>query len=369
MLQTDCEQDNNELLDQGITPKLRALMIHNSTVYRWNRACYGISPNGKPHLRIENRIFPAGPSVIDEVANSAFWIGMMKGMDAEYKDIRDFMEFDHAKDNFFSAARDGLNTSFHWINGKKISVNRLISEELLPLARHGLELSNVSKAEIDKYMDVIAERNELRKTGTQWLLNSHADLIKKVAKEEIAPALTFAMMKNQKTKKPVHEWSMAQADNDLEWRPHALIVEEFMTTDVFSANPDDLPELVADIMAWRKLKYMPIENNKGTLKGLVSYHQILNYLSKKYGNNKSNDGLTIKDIMDHNPPTIHPDQSVVDALKVMKAHNVKCLPVVKNERLIGIISEGNFINITASLLSSLHKKTLQNEIAPGMDDE
>lgn len=369
MLQTDCPEDNNGLLDQGITPKLRALMIHNSTVYRWNRACYGISPNGKPHLRIENRIFPSGPSVIDEVANAAFWIGMMKGMDAEYTDIRDFMEFDHAKDNFFSAARDGLNTSFHWINGKKISVNRLISEELLPLARHGLELNNVSKTEIDKYMDVIAERNEHRKTGTQWLINSHLGLLKKVAKEEIGPALTSAMMKNQKTKKPIHEWSLAEEMSDLNWRPHALIVEEFMTTDVFSADPDDLPELVADIMAWRKLKYMPVENSKGTLKGLISYHQILNYLSKKYGNNNPQKNMVVKDIMDPNPPTIQPDKSVVDALKVMKSHNVKCLPVVKNDRLIGIISEGNFINITSSLLSSMHKKTIQSDIAPEVDDE
>lgn len=369
MLQTDCPEDNNALMDQKITPKLRALMIHNSTVYRWNRACYGISPSGKPHLRIENRIFPAGPSVLDEVANAAFWIGMMKGMDAEYNDIRDLMEFDHAKDNFFSASRDGLNTSFHWINGKKISVNRLITEELLPLARHGLELNNVSKAEIDKYLDVISSRNELRKTGTQWMLNSHTALSKKLAKEEIAPALTSAMIKNQKSKLPVHEWPLAEQASNVDWRPDALIVEEFMTTDVFSADPDDLPELVADIMAWRKLKYMPVETSKRTLKGLVSFHQILNYLSKKYGNKSPGNNLVIKDIMEQNPPTIQPDQSVVDALKIMKAHNVKCLPVVKNDRLIGIISEGNFINITASLLSSLHKKSVQSDIAPRGKDE
>ncbi|MEQ8711414.1 MAG: CBS domain-containing protein [Cyclobacteriaceae bacterium] len=369
MLQTDCEPDNNALLDQGITPKLRALMIHNSTVYRWNRACYGISPSGKPHLRIENRVFPSGPTVVDEVANAAFWIGMMKGMDAEYSDIRDFIEFDHAKDNFFSAARDGLNTSFNWINGKKLSVNRLINEELLPLARHGLELSNVSKAEIDKYMGVIEGRNESRKTGTQWLLNSHVHLLKKVGREEIARALTSSIMQNEKTKKPVHEWPLAEGAIGSNWRPDSLIVEEFMTTDVFTANPDDLPELVADIMAWRKLKYMPIENNKGTLKGLVSYHQILSYLSKKYGNKNTKLNVAVKDIMEANPPTIHPEESVVDALKLMKSHNVNCLPVVKNERLIGIISEGNFINITASLLNSLHKRAIQKEVAPEVKDE
>ncbi len=369
MLQTDCEPNNHLLLDEGITPKLRALMIHNSTVYRWNRACYGVSPSGKPHLRIENRVFPSGPTIIDEVANAAFWIGMMKGMDAEYKDIRDFMEFDHAKGNFFSASRDGLNTSFHWVNGKKISVNRLIAEELLPLARHGLELNNVSKKEIDKYLDVISERNETRKTGAQWLLNSHAQLTKKVGKEQVAPALISSIMKHQKTNKPVHQWPLAEGTYEADWRPDSLLVEEFMTTDVFSASPDDLPELVADIMAWRKLKYMPIENNKGILKGLVYYHQILNYLSKKHGKRNGESSMTIKDIMLKAPPTVNPDDSIVDALNVMKTHSTNCLPVIKNGRLIGIISEGNFINITASLLRSIHKKVIQNDIAPSVENE
>ncbi|MEM8895248.1 MAG: CBS domain-containing protein, partial [Bacteroidota bacterium] len=368
MLQTDCEPDNNLLLDQGITPKLRALNIHNSTVYRWNRACYGISPSGKPHLRIENRVFPSGPTVIDEMANAAFWIGMMKGMDAEYQDIRDLIEFDHAKSNFFSAAHDGLNTSFNWINGKKISANRLISEELLPLARHGLELNNVSKKEIDKYLDVIEARNETRKTGAQWLINSHTQLMKKVGKEEIAPALIASIMRNQKTNKPGHQWPLAEPTFEADWRPDSLLVEEFMTTDVFSANPDDLPELVADIMAWRKLKYMPIEDNEGVLKGVISYHQILSYLSKKYGKRNGQDSTTIKDIMLVDPPTVNPDDSIVDALNVMKTHSTNCLPVVKNERLIGIISEGNFINITASLLRSIHNKVIQNDIAPAIEN-
>jgi len=70
----DNEEDSLALIQKGKVPKLRALQVHNSTVYRWNRPCYGISPNGQPHLRIENRVIPAGPTVIDEFANAAFWL-------------------------------------------------------------------------------------------------------------------------------------------------------------------------------------------------------------------------------------------------------------------------------------------------------
>lgn len=101
MLMADAEIDVMDLIDQGITPKLRALMVHNSTVYRWNRACYGVSPNGKPHLRIENRVLPSGPSTLDEVANAAFWIGLMSGFGDEYPGITNKMEFDHAKIIFY----------------------------------------------------------------------------------------------------------------------------------------------------------------------------------------------------------------------------------------------------------------------------
>ena len=79
LLGNDIKEDSLELINQGKTPKLRALQVHNSTVYRWNRPCYGISDNGKPHLRIENRVLPSGPTIIDSVANAAFWLGCNDG--------------------------------------------------------------------------------------------------------------------------------------------------------------------------------------------------------------------------------------------------------------------------------------------------
>ena len=98
------DEDPMEVLDRGGIPELRALRLHNGTVYRWNRACYGIH-DGIAHLRIENRVLPAGPTILDEIANAAFFFGLMSGMLEEVGDPKDHIAFDVAKDNFFAAAR------------------------------------------------------------------------------------------------------------------------------------------------------------------------------------------------------------------------------------------------------------------------
>ena len=88
ILTTETEDDPLAMVAQGIAPKLKALCLHNGTVYRWNRACYGVH-NNVPHLRIENRVIPSGPTVIDEIANTAFFVGMMAGMADQYDDVRE----------------------------------------------------------------------------------------------------------------------------------------------------------------------------------------------------------------------------------------------------------------------------------------
>ncbi len=358
LLMTDPEEDVLKQIDQGVTPKLRALMIHNSTVYRWNRACYGISPNGKPHLRIENRVFPSGPSVIDEVANAAFWIGLMNHFDEVYPNITEIMEFDHAKDNFICAARDGLNTDFSWIDGKKVNVSELIKKELIPIAKEGLKKNNINSEDIDRYMDVIAGRNETRQTGTQWIINSHTMMMKQSSREEVNIALTSCMIANQKNGTPIHKWEMGCLEGISKWEPYSMLVEEFMTTDLFTVHQNDIPELVADILNWRHIKYLPVEDGEGRLKGLIDFRTLIKYYSRN-ANVKPSKKVVVKDLMVKNPPTIHPEATIQDALKLMKERKTDCLPVVKNDRLIGIITEGNFLNIVSSLLKNrerLHGK-------------
>jgi hypothetical protein len=132
------------VLARGGTPSLSALRLHNGTVWRWNRACYGVT-DGVAHLRIENRALPSGPTVVDEIANAAFFTGLMTAFPATYGDISKQMAFDDAKLNFFRAARHGLDAQFHWIDGRSHNAASLILDHLLPIAREGLASVQVSR--------------------------------------------------------------------------------------------------------------------------------------------------------------------------------------------------------------------------------
>src|SRR5207244_8022521 len=146
-----------EMLDRGQIPPLKSLRLHNGTVYRWNRPCYGVN-DGKAHLRIECRVLPAGPSVRDEVANAAFFFGMMVALADEYGDVRKKMSFDDAKANFVAAARYGLHARLRWVDKKSWGVDELILDHLLPLARQGLKSRNVAAHDIDTYLGVLEAR-------------------------------------------------------------------------------------------------------------------------------------------------------------------------------------------------------------------
>ena len=135
---TQPDEDPFQVLARGETPLLSALRMHNGTVWRWNRACYGVA-DGIAHLRIENRALPSGPTVQDEMANAAFFVGLMVALPHEYGEIAKRLSFDDAKENFFAAARHGLNAQLRWLDGKSLSATSLILNDLLPLARAGLK--------------------------------------------------------------------------------------------------------------------------------------------------------------------------------------------------------------------------------------
>ena len=134
--------------------------MHNGTVWRWNRACYGVA-EGVPHLRIENRALPSGPTIVDEIANAAFFTGLMVALPQAYGEIAKRMVFDDAKLNFFRAARHGLDAQFQWIDGQSHSAASLILDQLLPLARQGLTSSHVASEDIDKYLGIIEDRAQM----------------------------------------------------------------------------------------------------------------------------------------------------------------------------------------------------------------
>lgn len=354
LLGADIEEDSIELIRQGKVPKLKALQVHNSTVYRWNRPCYGISPNGQPHLRIENRVLPSGPTVLDATANAAFWLGAMVGMADQYNDIREQISWEDVRDNFAKSAQVGIDSTFTWFKDKKISVCELVTKELIPMARRGLEIQNVDKADIDRYMDIIGARAELHMNGARWQLRAFTKLKKQVGRDEALSVMTAAIIKNQLKEMPVHTWELPEPGDLDEYRPSKLKVEEFMVTDLFTVQKDDLIDLVAELMDWRRIRYMPVEDSKGQLCGLITSRLLLRHFTR-FNRVNGKEAIAVKDIMIEKPIVIQPTATILDAMTMMRENRIGCLPVVKDNELVGVITEMDFLRISARLIERLER--------------
>jgi CBS domain-containing protein/gamma-glutamylcysteine synthetase len=361
MLSAEVEEEVEQLMKEGKAPELMALRVHNSSVYRWNRPCYGVG-NGKPHLRIENRVFPSGPTVVDEVANAAFWLGLLNGFEDEYPDITKEMDFDNARMNFFAASKLGLDTKFVWTKDRKMTAVDLIKDELLPIAKHGLQKANIDSSDIDTYLGVIEERVNTAQTGSYWVVKSYGNLIKKGNREQTLSAITNAMIRNQKKGEPVHKWGHAKIEDMDHWKPSKLMVEEFMTTDLFTVRKDDILEFVANLLDWRSIRYIPVEDDQKHLQGLITMRKVLREYTKVVNEDEeASVTQTVNDIMEQNPITIHPEASIMEAMEIMQDQKIGCLPVVKNSRLVGVITEDNFMNITRRLLQVLDNEKKNKE--------
>ena len=347
LLAQETVEDPFERLAAGEVPRLQALNLHNGTVYRWNRPCYGIS-EGKPHLRIECRALPAGPTVLDEVANAVFWIGLILGARDEFGDITERLDFDDAKYNFLAASRHGLDAGFHWIDGRQVSAPDLICETLLPLARAGLE-GRVDRAEIDKYLGVVERRVEGRRTGSDWMILSLNEMGDQGTRSERMAALTAAMACKQGQHDPCHEWDLARLEEAGGSTRGYAQVEQYMTTQLFTVQEDELLEMVAFLMDRNEIRHVPVEDDRHRLVGLVSYRSILRMVAEM-GGDVGKETTPVRAIMDSEPVTVSPETSTLEAIDLMRKHGVSCLPVVKGGKLVGLVSEADFLPIAYELL-------------------
>jgi CBS domain-containing protein len=348
LLGASLQEDSLAMLNQGQLPTLQALRIHNGTVYRWNRACFGFS-DGKPHLRIENRVLPSGPTILDEVANAAFLLGLLRGGPDAYGDISRKMAFHDAETNFLAAAQAGLDAQFTWLDGQSIAARELICQELLPIAREGLRKAGISTTESDRYLEVIAARVASGQTGAQWLLRSLANMHGAETKDSCLSALTAATVHRQWEGKPVHEWSLARIEEGRAKTLHDLRIEEFMTTDLFTVHPDEPLALVINLMDWKHVRHVPVEDEQGKLAGLVSWLEVVRHYGRT-NTQISTTPVAVATVMQPTPFTVPPETSVLDALALMRKERLDYLLVEKEERLVGIVTEHDIINITARLL-------------------
>lgn len=354
LLGGDLDEDPFAEISAGRPPKLKALRLHNGTVYRWNRPCYGIT-GGKPHLRIENRYLPSGPTVIDEIANAALWFGLVSALAHDLDDVTEHMEFEDALSNFTAAARNGLASELVWLDGEEISARQLLLKKLMPLARTGLERGGVDKKDIDRYMGVVEGRIESKQTGSQWIHLSLAAMKGKGTDAERMSALTASTVRQQKEGRPVFEWETASLDEAGGWKNHYMLVEQFMTTDLFTVNEDEPIDLVASLMDWERIRHVPVEDHQDRLVGLVSYRSLIHLLAQgEFA--KRDDPIPVSEVMKRDLVTVDPGTTTLEAVKLMKGKGIGSLPVVKDGHLIGIVTERDFMDIASELLEEKLKE-------------
>lgn len=179
------------------------LKLHNGTIWRWNRPLIGFDDDGTPHIRIEHRTPASGPTVIDSIANAAFYYGLAKNLCDEIMEKGPPIPFSQAKDNFYQAARHGIDAHINWIGGEKIRLHTLIQKELIKRAVLGLASLGVSRCDSEDYLDIILNRLNNKQTGCQW----QRQFIQEQGKN--FKLMTEMYLHNQQSGKPVSEWSIA----------------------------------------------------------------------------------------------------------------------------------------------------------------
>ncbi|MFD9427460.1 MULTISPECIES: glutamate-cysteine ligase family protein [unclassified Streptomyces] len=206
------DEEPLRVLDEGGVPTLAELVLHNGTVYRWNRPVYGLA-DGVPHLRVENRVLPAGPTVTDVIANAAFYYGLVRALAGESRPVWTKLPFEAAEENFDAACRHGIEAELLWpCTGRsggitKVPAVKLVRDELLPLAAAGLDAWNIEPADRDLYLGVIEERCRRRVNGASWQVATyHRALEAGLERDAALAATTRRYAELMRTGDPVHTW-------------------------------------------------------------------------------------------------------------------------------------------------------------------
>lgn len=203
----ECFQENLEhfpvllpMCSAAAPEQLEHLRLHNGTIWRWNRPLIGFDDDGTPHVRIEHRVVPGGPTLIDAMANAALFFGLMQSYGAVTSLAEPLLPFSVARDNFYAAARAGLDAQIYWQQNQKDRVQSLILNELLPMARRGLEELGLDAADIERFLSIIQARVETGQTGAAW----QRAYVQRHGPDWQGLTLAYQHLHNSAT--PVHAW-------------------------------------------------------------------------------------------------------------------------------------------------------------------
>src|SRR5208282_1087555 len=133
-----------------------------------------------------------------------------------------------------------------------------------------------------------------------------------------------------------------------------LKVRDVMTADPTTLKRNDKLTLADDIMRLGRVRHLPVVDDDGDLLvGIVTQRdlfrdalaQALGY--GKHAQRKILDTLSVKDVMTSDVVTTSPDTPLIEAARLLTGRKIGCLPVVENGRLVGILTEGDFVAMIA----------------------
>jgi hypothetical protein len=203
------DEDPLETLERGDVPQLAELRLHNGTIYRWNRPIYDVV-RGQPHLRVENRVLPAGPTVIDIMANAAFYYGLIRVIADDERPVWSQMSFSAAEENFHAGARGGIDAKLYWPGLGEVPAAELVLRRLLPLAHEGLERWGLATADADRLLGIIERRCVTLRNGAAWQSQVFHRLYddKSLDRGEALLEMTRRYREYMHSNQPVHEWPL-----------------------------------------------------------------------------------------------------------------------------------------------------------------
>ncbi|MDQ1537338.1 MAG: hypothetical protein QOE58_1731 [Actinomycetota bacterium] len=201
-------EDPVGVLEAGHTPRLPELKLHNGTVYRWNRPVYDVVDD-TPHLRVENRVLPAGPTVLDNMANAAFYYGLLRVLAEQDRPIWTTMSFAVAEDNFYACAKRGIESRVYWPGFGEVPADELVLRHLLPMAYEGLERWGVSAAVRDRYLGVVEARCTSKINGATWQIAAVQRLEDRgLDRSKALHGMLEHYVQAMHTNEPVHTWPL-----------------------------------------------------------------------------------------------------------------------------------------------------------------
>ena len=325
----DPYRSSTDELRSGRIPALKALAMFNGTVYRWMRPCYGVT-DGRPHLRIENRLLPSGPTLADEVANAALWIGLMRSIPATLGGAPPALPFTDAEENLHAAARSGLEAPLRWLDGERLTAKNLLLR-LLPLARDGLRAAAVEEDDITRYLGIIARRLATGRTGAQWMLDAFDALPPELSRSQRSWRVAESLLALSAADEPVHAWPSSGARYDGVRVPAVASMLDRAPIAVSTETPI---VFARKLLEWARASHLVVEATEGRFVGLLTLDDL------PLEEDDAIDERTVSDVVRRDTtPILSADAPIDRALAQLRAAGRACAVVLRGEQAAGIVHE------------------------------